>query len=203
MRKIGNKLSFLFLVVSMLAGVCVKDAGAFLLPPGPGTPTVDPLADVNMTIDYGVQVVNNTTSGITKLKQEQTKLVKAAKEKLAGEVEGLMPSKKDKNKKEKAVPGSKKIAECKIADIEKPSSVKKAFYKLFLAYPSDKSDEMAAYRDKASEFYQDTIVEAYVASRELEKELDELEKNFAKLTPMLVTGEGGNGAESGDDNNGT
>lgn len=66
MRKIGNKLSFLFLVVSMLAGVCVKDAGAFLLPPGPGTPTVDPLADVNMTIDYGVQVVNNTTSGITK-----------------------------------------------------------------------------------------------------------------------------------------
>lgn len=203
MRKIGNKLSFLFLVVSMLAGVCVKDAGAFLLPPGPGTPTVDPLADVNMTIDYGVQVVNNTTSGITKLKQEQTKLVKAAKEKLAGEVEGLMPSKKDKNKKEKAVPGSKKIAECKIADIEKPSSVKKAFYKLFLAYPSDKSDEMTAYRDKASEFYQDTIVEAYVASRELEKELDELEKNFAKLTPMLVTGEGGNGAESGDDNNGT
>lgn len=62
---------------------------------------------------------------------------------------------------------------------------------------------MTAYRDKASEFYQDTIVEAYVASRELEKELDELEKNFAKLTPMLVTGEGGNGAESGDDNNGT
>ena len=92
MRKFGNKLSFLFLVVSMLAGVCVKDAGAFLLPPGPGTPTVDPLADVNLTIDYGVQVVNNTTSGITKLKQEQTKLVKAAKEKLAGEVEGLMPS---------------------------------------------------------------------------------------------------------------
>ena len=91
MRKISNKLSFLFLAVSMLTGVCAKSAGAFLLPPGPGTPTVDPLADVNMTIDYGVQVVNNTTSGITKLKQEQTKLVKAAKEKLAGEVEGLMP----------------------------------------------------------------------------------------------------------------
>ena len=204
MRKISNKLSFLFLSVGLLIGLCVKNAGAFfLLPPGPLTPTIDPLTDVNMTIDYGVQIVNNTTSGITKLKQEQTKLIKAAKESFIGNVEGLMPSKTDKNKKEKAIPGSKKISTCKIADIEKPSSVKKAFYKLFLAYPSDKNDEMVAYREKAFEFYQDTIVETYVASRELEKELDELEKNFAQLTPMLVTGEGGNGAESGDDNNGT
>lgn len=81
MRKIGNKFVFPLSGRQYVGSVCVKDAGAFLLPPGPGTPTVDPLADVNMTIDYGVQVVNNTTSGITKLKQEQTKLVKAAKEK--------------------------------------------------------------------------------------------------------------------------
>ena len=67
-----------------------------------------------MTIDYGVQVVNNTTSGITKLKQEQTKLVKAAKEKLAGEVEGLMPSKKDKNKKKKPFRAAKKSPSAKL-----------------------------------------------------------------------------------------
>lgn len=203
MLKINNKLSLLFLVVGLLISTNAKNSEAFLLPPGPATPTVDPLADVNMTIDYAVQVVNDATSAITKLKQEQTKLVKATKEKLAGDVEGLMPSKKDKKKKEKAVPGSKKIAKCKIADIEKPSSVKEAVYKLFLAYPSNKGEEMTAYREKASEFYQDTIVETYVASREMEKELNELEKNFAKLTPMLVTGEGGNGAETGEDNNAT
>lgn len=131
MRKISNKLSFLFLAVSMLTGVCAKSAGAFLLPPGPGTPTVDPLADVNMTIDYGVQVVNNTTSGITKLKQEQTKLVKAAKEKLAGEVEGLMPSKKDKNKKKKPFRAAKKSPSAKLPILKSLARSKKPFISFF------------------------------------------------------------------------
>ncbi len=203
MPKIKNKFSFFSFVLVLFGCFCAGNASAFLLPPGPMTPTTDPLTDVQMTIDYGVQVLNNATSEVTKLKQEQTKLTKSAKEKLSGKVEGLMPSKKDKNKKEKAIPGSKKIAECKIADIEKPSSVKEAFYKLFLAYPSDKEDVKSAYRKKAEEFYQDTIIETYVSSRELEKELDELEKNFTQLSPMLVTGEGGNGAETGEDNNGT
>ena len=98
MLKINNKLSLLFLV-GMLINTNAKNTKAFLLPPGPATPTVDPLTDVSMTIDYATQVFNDATSAITKLKQEQTKLVKATKEKLAGDVEGLMPSKKDKKKK--------------------------------------------------------------------------------------------------------
>ena len=202
MRICISKISVFFLAGFIL--VKANNAEAFLLPPGPMTPTVDPLADVNMTLDYVAQTANAVSSGVTKVKQEQTKLVKSAKEKLAGEVKGFMPTKKERQKKETAVPGSKKIAKCKIADIEKPSSVKEAFYKLFLTYPSDKADVNYAYHQKAVEFYQDTVVEAYVAAREMEKELDELEQKFKDLSPSLVTGENtSNGTEAGDDNNGT
>ena len=207
MKYILRKISAISLCVATSLCLSYTNSDAFIYGPwlwnGP-VPVSDPPTDVTMTIDYVTQVANNTTSAITKVKQEQTKLVKSVKEKLAGEVEGFMPTKKERQKKETAVPGSKKIAKCKIADIEKPSSVKEAFYKLFLTYPSDKVDVNAAYRQKAKEFYQDTVIEAYVASRELEKELDELEQKFKELSPSLVTGENtSNGAEAGDDNNGT
>lgn len=209
MNHILRKISAISLCVAMLLCMSYTNSKAFILGPWiwgsiPFFPVVDPVTDVSMAIDYGTQVANNTTSVITKVKQEQTKLTKSVKEKVAGEVEGFMPTKKEQQNKETAVPGSKKIATSKIADIEKPSSVKEAFYKLFLTYPSNKTDVNDAYRQKAKEFYQDTVIEAYVAARELEKELNELEQKFKELSPSLVTGENtSNGAEPGDDNNGT
>ena len=202
MRAFLSKISVLSFLAALVVGVAYN-AAAFLLPPGPFTITGAPLEDVSMTLDYAAQVANNTSSAVTKVKQEQTKIAKSVKESVAGTVKGFMPTKKEKNK-DRAIPGTRKIAKCKIADIEKPSSVKKAFYKLFLAYPSDKTDVNDAYRQKAYEFYQDTVVETYVSARELEKTLDELEKRFQELTPSLVTGENtSGGAEKGDDNNGT
>ncbi len=198
-----RKISVFSLVIGVLFGNinCVK---AFLLPPGPFTVTGDPLTDVGMVTDYMAQLAKEGAAEMGKVQSQLTKEVKAINDSYSGQVTGFMPTPEERKKAEKAVSGSKKIADCKIADIEKPSSVKKAFYKLFLAYPSDKMDINYAYQEKAKEFYQDTVIEAYVASRKMEEELNLLEKKFQDLSPSLVEGKDtGKGAEAGDDNNGT
>lgn len=203
MLKRRTKLFLLPIVAAAFICFGTQNAFAFLpIPPGPVTPTNDPLTDAMMYVDYGAQYANAYASAATNVMQEQTKFVKSAASSLAGEVTGLMPTPKEKKNKEKAVKGSKKIKKSKVADVEKPSAVKKAFYKLFLAFPSDESDVMGEYSKKADEFYKDTIIETYVASREMEKELNALEAKFAKLSPMLVQGSGEGGAQPADDNNG-
>lgn len=85
--------------------------------------------------------------------------------------------------------------------------MKKALYTLFLAYPVDcekDADSFAAcvaYKEKAEEFYQDTVIEIYTSVRLLEQEMPNLAVQVESLSATF-SGGGGDGAESGDDENG-
>ena len=202
---INMNKKIIFSLIFFVALYLTTSAKAFVIPPPAWGPDLGPDADATMAIEYATSKVTNTiTTATGKIYYGQKQLTKALNDAYPEEVT-LMYSKAEQKSKETAIEGSKKIAKCKIADIEKPSSVKEAIYKLFLTYPSA-TDATAntEYRKKADEFYQDTVIETYVAAREMEKELDALEVKFADLSPSLVTGENtSHGTQAGDDNNGT
>lgn len=200
MRKMKiYRLFFLFLMSFLL--ISADQSYAFLLPPGPATPTIDGPTDVTHFLKNVGSAATNVASQAGAYMQEQVKIVKAAKKKYMDKFTGFMGG-IFKKKKKKAIPGSKTIQESKIADIYDPESVKKALYTLFLGYPTTKEKYMACYRGKAEEFYQDTVIEVYTSVRQLELELKNLEESVDALTQTLVAGDGGSGAESNSDANG-
>lgn len=78
--------------------------------------------------------------------------------------------------------------------------VKRAIYRLFLEYPSDDILIQLAYRKKAHEFYDDTIIDVYSGSRELGRYLEsEVAGKFADLHEKLKKGQ--NGAQESDNMN--
>ena len=82
------------------------------------------------------------------------------------------------------------------------AAVKRAIYRLFLEYPSDDVILQMNYRNKAREFYDDTVLDVYSGSRELSKYLtNDVSAKFAKLHQNFQRGEAG--AEKADDMNAT
>lgn len=80
------------------------------------------------------------------------------------------------------------------------AGVKRAIYRLFLEYPSDDILIQLAYRKKAHEFYDDTIVDIYSGSRELGRYLEtDVANKFADLHEKLKKGE--DGAQESDNMN--
>lgn len=197
-------LSHIFFLTTFVAvlSFAASNSYAFLGIPGPMTPTLDGPTDVGFTLKNVGAVASSASSAANNFMQEQLKYTKALKKQYTDKYSGVFDSKIKGQKKKKAVPATKTIKKSSVADIYKPSSVKKAFYKLFLAYPSSEGDVNSAYRKKATDFYSDTIIEVYTAVRELEKRMAELTVKVNQLIDDLVTGSGGNGAEEGSDNNG-
>lgn len=191
--------SFLFLSLGEVSH-------AFLLPPGPLTPTIDAPTDVTFTLKTVGSTAQNVASQAQTYANNATKAVKAAKKNYMDKFMGFMGGMFQKKEKQD-MPGSKSIQESKIADIYDADSVKQALYQLFLAYPADcekgtkEYDECRAYEAKAEEFYQDTVVEIYTSVRLLEEELNTLNQEVDNLSTTF-SGGGGSGAESGDDENG-
>lgn len=198
-KTILSHIFFLMVFAALFSFAASKSHALFF--PGPGDPTLDAPTDVTFTLKNVGAYASTASSAANNVMQEQVKYTKALKKKYTDKYSGISLG-GGKDKKKKAVPASKTIKKTKVADIYKPTSVKKAFYKLFLAYPDTKEEVNAAYRAKATEFFNDTIIEIYTSVRELEKEMAELTASVNNLTNDLVTGDGGNGAEAGDDNNG-
>lgn len=192
------KIFFLLAVVVCISLSMSGNTNAFLLPPGPVSPTVDGPTDVQFSLKGVGSAATNIQAQASTYMQEQTKLIKAAKKKYMDKFTGFMGG-LFKKKEKKAIAGTKEIKETKIADIYDPESVYKAMYKLFLAYPSKKQDLMTCYRNKSVEFYQDTVIEVYTSVRQLETQLKELEVEINGLSEKLVAGKGGDGAESNED----
>ena len=154
---------------------------------GPVSPTADPGTDVL----FGLRNVGATAQQYAAQMQayanEATQKVKAAKKKYMEQFTGFMGG-LFKKKEKAAIPGSKTIQESKIADIYDPESVKKALYTLFMAYPidCDKNAEnfaaCAAYKQKAEEFYQDTVIEIYTSVRLMEQTMAELTAEVENLS---------------------
>lgn len=84
------------------------------------------------------------------------------------------------SRKNTKVPGTKEIKESKVADIKSEESIREAFPKLFFQYPSLDPTEQHKYEAKGEEFYEDTLIEAFTAVRELEKDLIKIDTQIAQ-----------------------
>lgn len=74
-------------------------------------------------------------------------------------------------RKETKIPGTKEIKESKIVDVNNEEAIREVFPSLFFRYPSNDPDEQLAYKHEGQEFFEDTMIEAFTAVRELEKKL--------------------------------
>ncbi len=89
-----------------------------------------------------------------------------------------------------------KILEEPAVDPLNESEVKKYIYKLFLTYPAHDIPTQVKYRKMAQDFYDDSVLEAYSAAREVEKYLsNDVAAKFAALQSRLHES-GGDGASS-------
>ena len=86
------------------------------------------------------------------------------------------------SRKKTEIPGTKIIEESSAINIESEEEIREIFPKLFFMYPSKNVDAQNAYRHEGQEFYEDTMIEAFTAVRELEKQL-------LKLDMEIVTAE--------------
>ena len=95
-------------------------------------------------------------------------------------------------------PNSLKIETCDDVDIYNEDSVKVKLNKLFMEIPSMEALVEARYREKAAEFYEDSLLEIYTASLLLEKEINStIEKEIEDIKKSVK--EGGDGLQKPDD----
>ena len=66
-------------------------------------------------------------------------------------------------------------------DMRDPEKVAEVINELFLQYPSNDPVLQKKYRQKARLFWLDTLAEMYINTRELEKQMDDIEKMIVKL----------------------
>ncbi len=83
-------------------------------------------------------------------------------------------------RKETKVPGTKEIKESKVADMSSEESIRETFPELFFRYPSFDPNIQLAYKHEGKEFFEDTMIEAFTAVREMEKQLIKLDEEIAK-----------------------
>ena len=189
--------------------LCVSlsfSAKAFLLPPGPGTPTVDVISDVTFFMDTVSVNMQAVTAQAGAYMQTINQQAKATLSKYTGKFTGFMGG-IFKKKEKQPLPGIKEIKESKKYDIYDKASIMEAVYELFFQYPVDctKTEHeeykmiCQAYRDLAKEFYEDSIIELYASTRELEKKFDEIEQSINDLEATIREGKAG--SEGSDDEN--
>lgn len=202
-----SKIAIKYIITLIIVCGINISANAFLLPPGPMTPTVDPVSDVTFFMDTATTTIQNATAQASAYVQSINQKAKAALSKYTGKFTGFANGIFKKEKKQ-PLPGTKEIKESKNFDIYDPASIQAAIYELFFEYPVDCNDKdkpdnkliCQAYDNLAQEFYEDTIIELYTSTRELEKQFEMLENSVNELETALNKGK--NGAESPEDENG-
>lgn len=170
MVKCKSKFLFIFFLLSFLFMSSNAKALGFLglLPSfvhDPGAMATQFINNVNAEINkYGSIVMGEVKKTLNGIKS------------LVDQFKNLLGKKEDK------VPGTKEIEKSKIVDIYDENSIKPAFQELFFEYPSDQPRIQLAYKDKGREFYEDTLIEAFTAVRELEKSSNKLNQKIIDIT---------------------
>ena len=77
----------------------------------------------------------------------------------------------DKHKKKRVISHARTIENSTVADVTDEVSVREAFKKLFLQYPSRKAQTKQAYEIMGRQLKMDTTLEMYITAVEMEKEL--------------------------------
>ena len=125
------------------------------------------------------QVPNTITSAANKAATFANKMIKATLQ-VYKSIQDFFKSLF--SRKETKIPGTKEIKESKIVDVSNEEEIRKVFPELFFTYPSNDPDEQLAYKREGQEFFEDTMIEAFTAVRELEKQL-------TKIDTQIVTAE--------------
>lgn len=195
---IKNKLTYyVFLPVVVLLVLCSAKAHALfnIFKFGGTIPVVGAIEIPTETIRLVQGYVSQATALKNQVTDEYVNNVKSKKDSYSGEFSGRI------NKK--PIKGSKTLAKSKIADIEDPASIEDALTVLFFRYPTDDNNARNAYRKKAVAFYDDTVLEAYAASRQLDKRLEEEIKPLVDKLPDTLVVSGEDGGETPDSLNAT
>lgn len=183
---------FLYLLAFLF--VAMPSAHAFLpTPPVGPTPTTDPTA-TGATASGGA--TQKVLSGINSYQEKQSEVLgqlKNAKIKIPFKLDTSMFH---KEKNEPNIPSVRKIEESTVADIKDEDSIISAFQTLFLTYPQDilakypldQQGVKKAYKDKAVEFANDSMIEMYITVRSLEERMLTLKAEFDTLSACYVQG---------------
>ena len=162
MKKFKNKFLFTAIFCGCLLYSTVSQA--FLLSFLKGLPPV-PVFDPG---SLSTQIPNNLNATLNQVATVESKLKKI---KLSG-LKSMLSEYLDKlDKSEVKIPGTKELEESSVADIYDEVSIRDAYKKLFFTYPSDDVHVQNRYKEKGVEFFNDTVIEAFTAVRELEKEV--------------------------------
>ncbi len=97
------------------------------------------------------------------------------------------------SRKETKIPGTKVIKESKVVDVADEEAIREKFPTLFFRYPSEDPDEQLAYKHEGQEFFEDTMIEAFTAVRELEKKLLEVDTQIVTAEKEYTQAEDLNG----------
>ena len=71
--------------------------------------------------------------------------------------------------------------------------IRKVFPGLFFRYPSSNPDDQLAYKHEGQEFFEDTMIEAFTAVRELEKKLTEIDTQIVTAEQQYTKADDMNG----------
>ncbi|MFI3242146.1 MAG: hypothetical protein R3Y43_06225 [Alphaproteobacteria bacterium] len=185
-----NNIKRFLLGLVCITFVCTfsKPGYSFLFPVGP---CIDPL---NITGEAAGNV-QTAANKVMNVKSTINDAINDAKKALAELIAGVLGGKRKPGK----VPGAKKIATSEFVDYSDKAAVQKKIYELFWTYPEpdDKNNDYATreevngYRAKATEFYQDNLIEVWAAARGLEAELENIRADTLTLKEEVVSDEEG------------
>lgn len=170
---------------------------AGFVPPLPPEPTADFWSDAMAYVEYGGAWATAASSEASRIQSEVMNAAKGVSDLKDFDLKGMLFNKeKDKSN----VATARTIKKSKIADITNEDSVAEAFRTLFLTYPDEAmfkkfpgAEEVVkqAYREKAVEFSNDTMIEMYIAVRQIDERMKQLKAEFDALSSCYVKGSGG------------
>ncbi len=175
-----KKLKKIFISIAIATFIMLAPNKSFaILPFGP---VFDPLNVAGESATVFATVANKILNGIISIEDRANNLKKALAEKIAGIIDG--------KRKPGKLPGAKVVADSKYVNYFDEKAVREKIYELFFIYPEDEdSPDMnmveIAYETKATEFYQDNLIEVWAAVRGLDTELEKIRSDHAKIKDEL------------------
>lgn len=163
--KLNYKYFYILLLVLGLLSHAPSSHAFFNIFGAGAVPVVDP-------INIGGEAANvftTTLSQISSVKSVVNDKINNLKKAIASKIAGFIGN-RGKNKK---IVGSKKLVASSTIDLGNPKEIRPQIEKMFFQYPSTDVVEQRAYRSKAQEFYDDSIIEAYTAVRGLESTMQQ------------------------------
>lgn len=182
-----KKAILFFLVILTL--VCLKPVESY-------AQKVDFITTASSVVDNAMSSVEKVTQQVQTVKKEVMNVIKGAPAKLMARLSAAICRKKEAKPN---IPGTKEIKKSKIVDVTSEDSIVEGFETLFYTYPEDLlkkyPDDQAhikeAYKKKAVEFATDALAEAFIVTRQLSEQLEDMKTEYEPLEACYVEGEDG------------